>query len=57
MVVEVSKYRVKLDAVTQELKINEKILEETENELREANAQLEKLQAVCKIYNFQKLFK
>lgn len=48
MVVEVSKLRVKLDAVKQELNVNEKILEEIESEFNEANRQLKKLQCVCK---------
>lgn len=49
---EISKYRVKLDAVKKELVVNEKQLRETQTKLDEAEERLKKLQSVGKIIRF-----
>lgn len=46
---EISKYRVKLDAVRKESDCNEKQLEKTQFDFNEASAQLEKIKLVNSI--------
>lgn len=49
MMMEVSKYRVKLDAVRKELDEIKKTLEENENEFNKATKNLEKQKALCEV--------
>lgn len=49
MMMEVSKYRVKLDMVRKEVNEIKKTLEENKNEFNEVTKNLEKLKAVCEV--------
>lgn len=49
MMMEVSKYRVKLDMVRKEVNEIKKTLEENKNELNEVTKNLEILKAVCEV--------
>lgn len=46
---EVSKYRVKLDEVKKELVVNEKRLEETQVDFNETNAKLAQIESVGRV--------
>lgn len=53
MVLEISKYRVKLDEVKGELCINEKQLEETQTDFNDASARLARMETVNYLFIFR----